>query len=372
MNITPVKIELGRTMLAVLTIGGLIAATFWVLRPFLPALIWSTMIVVATWPLMLGLQRRLGGRRGLAVALMTCMLLLILVLPLYLAISTIVDNVGKISDLVKALPGMTIPPPPEWLDRGPILGTKLASYWREVAAEGPRGLLGRLTPYLKDIANWFAGQAGNLGILLVHFLLVVLVSAYFWASGEAAARGLRRFVVRLMGPRGDGFVILAAQAVRAVALGVVVTAVVQSTLAGIGLAVCDVPYAGLLTAVAFMLCIAQLGPALVLVPAVIWVYWSGDSVFGTVLLVWSIFVGSIDNVLRPILIKRGADLPLWLILCGVIGGLIGFGIIGLFIGPVVLALSYMAATTWVGDLDGGPSEAAPSEDQTPAGQHTVG
>ena len=341
--------ELARTMLAILVIGGMIAASFWVIRPFLPAIIWSAMIVVATWPVMLGVEQRFGGRRGWAVAVMTCLLLLILVVPLYLAITTIVDNAGVIADLVKGLPGMTIPPPPEWVERLPVIGSRAATQWRDIAAEGPQGLVARLTPYLRDIANWFAGQAGNLGLLLVHFLLVVIVSACFWAGGESIAANLRRFVVRLMGARGEASVILAGQAIRAVALGVVVTAIVQSTLAGIGLAFCGVPYAGLLTAVAFMLCIAQLGPGLVLAPAVVWVYWSGDTVFGTVLLVWSLLVGSIDNFLRPILIKRGADLPLWLILAGVIGGLISFGIIGLFIGPVVLAVTYMAAKNWVNE-----------------------
>jgi predicted PurR-regulated permease PerM len=355
MNMSTPQTELARTMLAILAIGGMIIASFWIMRPFLPAIIWSAMIVVATWPIMIQLERRFGGRRGWAVTVMTCLLLLILVVPLYLAITTIVDNAGTIANLVKGLPGMTIPPPPEWVERIPVLGSRAAAQWRDVAAEGPQGVIARLTPYLRDIADWFAGQAGNLGLLLVHFILVVIVSACFWAGGEAIAESLRRFVVRLMGARGEGSVKLAGQAIRAVALGVVVTAIVQSALAGIGLAFCGVPYAGLLTAVAFMLCIAQLGPGLVLLPAVVWLYWSGDTVFGTILLVWSIIVGTSDNFLRPILIRRGADLPLWLILAGVIGGLIGFGIIGLFVGPVVLAVTYMAVKNWV-DEPGSPSD----------------
>jgi len=136
-----------------------------------------------------------------------------------------------------------------------------------------------------------------------------------------------------------------------VALGVVVTAIVQSTAAGIGLAVSGVPYVTVLTAVIFMLCIAQLGPVLVLAPAVAWLYWSGDPVWGTVLLVWTVFVGVLDNVLRPILIKRGADLPLLLIFAGVIGGLVSFGIIGLFVGPVVLAVTYRLLESWVANID---------------------
>jgi len=146
-------------------------------------------------------------------------------------------------------------------------------------------------------------------------------------------------------------VVLAGQAIRAVALGVVVTAIVQSTAAGIGLAVSGVPYVAVLTAVIFMLCIAQLGPVLVLAPAVGWLYWSGDPVWGTVLLVWTVLVGGLDNVLRPILIKRGADLPLLLIFAGVIGGLVSFGIIGLFVGPVILAVTYRLLESWVADID---------------------
>jgi len=136
-----------------------------------------------------------------------------------------------------------------------------------------------------------------------------------------------------------------------VALGVVVTAIVQSAAAGIGLAVSGVPYVTVLTAVIFMLCIAQLGPVLVLAPAVGWLYWSGDPVWGTVLLVWTVLVGGLDNVLRPILIKRGADLPLLLIFAGVIGGLVSFGIIGLFVGPVILAVTYRLLESWVADID---------------------
>jgi predicted PurR-regulated permease PerM len=156
--------------------------------------------------------------------------------------------------------------------------------------------------------------------------------------------------------------VLAGQAIRAVALGIVVTAILQTTAAGIGLGMAGVPYAGVLTALVFILCIAQVGPILVMVPAVVWMYSSGDALRGSALLVWSVFVIMMDNVLRPLLIKRGADLPLLLIFAGVIGGLIGFGIIGLFAGPVVLAVTYRLLESWVADIDHvqtGPPEAAP-------------
>jgi predicted PurR-regulated permease PerM len=176
----------------------------------------------------------------------------------------------------------------------------------------------------------------------------VAIAALLYARGEGFADFMCRFAVRLAGERGDRAVRLAGQAIRAVALGVVVTALVQAVLAGIGLALTGIPFAAVLTAVIMLLCIVQLGPMLVLVPAVAWLYWKGDAGWGTVLLVWTLFVGTIDNVLRPILIsKGGADLPLPLIIAGVIGGLIGFGIIGIFIGPVVLAVTYTLLVDWV-------------------------
>ncbi|PYB41837.1 AI-2E family transporter YdiK, partial [Serratia marcescens] len=161
--------------------------------------------------------------------------------------------------------------------------------------------------------------------------------------------GIRHFAVRLGSARGDAAVLLGGQAIRAVALGVVVTALVQSVLGGIGLAVSGIPAATLLTMLIFICCVAQLGPLLVLVPAIIWLYWHGDTTWGTVLLVWSCVVATLDNVLRPVLIRMGADLPLLLILSGVIGGLLAFGMIGLFIGPVVLAVSYRLLTAWMNE-----------------------
>src|SRR5258708_12711987 len=161
-----------------------------------------------------------------------------------------------------------------------------------------------------------------------------------YVSGEKVAAATQRFGYRLAGVRGKESVLLAGQAIRSVALGVVVTALAQSVLGGIGLALAGVPFAAVLTAVMFMLCIAQFGPLPVLVPVVIWLYWSGESGWGTVLLVWTILVGSLDNILRPILMRKGAHLPLVLLLAGVIGGLIAFGLVGIFLGPVVLAVGF--------------------------------
>ena len=191
--------------------------------------------------------------------------------------------------------------------------------------------------------RWLAAEAGGVGLIVVQFLLTIVIAAVMYSGGEAAALGIRKFGARFAGQRGEDVVLLAARAIRGVALGVVVTALVQALLGGLGLAVAGIPFAGVLTAVMLLFCIAQLGPTLVLLPATVWLYWTGDNVWGSLLLVWTIFVGTLDNFLRPVLIKQGADLPLLLIFAGVIGGLLSLGLLGIFVGPVVLAVSYTPA-----------------------------
>jgi predicted PurR-regulated permease PerM len=321
---------------------------------------WATMIAVATWPLLQHAQAWLGGRRSLATASMTIALLLTLVVPLYLGIDSIAENANRIAEWSKSLATLTVSQPPAWVETLPLVGTKLATRWQQLAASGPEEVVARIAPHARAFAVWLAGRVGGAGLLLVQFLLTVIIAALLYANGEAAARGAGHFARRLAGPQGENALHLAGQAIRGVALGVVVTAIVQSAAAGIGLVIVGVPFAAILTAVIFTLCIAQIGPALVLIPAVIWVYSTHGAVWGSGFLLWAIVCSTFDSFLRPMLIKRGADLPLLLIFTGVIGGLIAFGVIGLFIGPVVLAVAYTLSVDWV-------SQGAPSEPGPPAG-----
>jgi predicted PurR-regulated permease PerM len=350
--------DIARITLSVLSLGLLIVSCVWVLRPFLGALVWATMIVVATWPMMRAAEARLGGRRWAAVAVMTLAMLLLVVLPLAVTVVSIVEHADAIAEWPNYLASVSLPPAPAWVGELPLIGPKLAGQWASLAAASREDLLTQAVPYLRSAIAWVAGLTGGLGVTLIHFLLTLAITAVLYATGESAALGVRRFAQRLAGERGESSVVLAAQAIRAVALGIVVTAVVQSVAAGLGLVASGVPYAGLLTALIFVLCIAQLGPVPVLIPAIIWVYWSGRMVPGTLLLVWSVMVGTIDNVLRPILIRRGADLPLLVIFTGVIGGLISFGIIGLFVGPVVLAVTYRLLESWIAEIDDAAAEPA--------------
>jgi predicted PurR-regulated permease PerM len=339
--------DIVQATLAILFIGIMITASFWILRPFFTALVWATMIVVTTWPFMLTLQKLLWGKRALAVTVMTAALLLLLVIPLTLAIVNIIERADDIVAWTKSLATLDLPPPPDWVGGLPVVGKKISAQWLHLAAAGKAELAARVEPHLAKIASWVVAQAGSGMMMMVQFLLTVIISAVLYGTGDTAAAGVRHFARRLGGHHGEDAAILAAKAIRGVALGVVVTALVQSLLGGIGLAVSGVPAAAILTAVMFILCVAQIGPALVVIPATVWLFWTDQTLWGSVMIGFSLVTMTIDNVIRPFLIKKGADLPLLLIFAGVLGGLVAFGVIGLFIGPVILAVTFTLLEAWV-------------------------
>jgi predicted PurR-regulated permease PerM len=341
---------IAHTTLSVLFLACLVMLTVWVISPFLTSMMWATIVSVATWPSLLRLQARMGGRRGLAVAIVTLMILLVVFVPVTLALVTILKNAQNITAELKSLESIQLPAPPALLEGVPF-GGRIAARWQHFAALSPEERSAVLTPHVQTALQWFAVKAGSIGTILLQFVLTTIISAIVLANGEIVRDGILRFARRLAGEQGCDAAVRAGQAIRAVVLGVVITAVVQSAIGGAGLAISGIPAAPLLAAVMLFLCLAQLGPVPVLAPAIIWLYWSGQSGRGTLLLVIGLVTAAIDNVLRPLLIRRGASLPLVLIFAGVIGGLIAFGIIGVFIGPVVLTVAYTLLSKWVGHED---------------------
>ena len=342
--------DLTRTTFAVLFIGLFLGTSLWILRPFLGPTVWATMVVVATWPLMLRVQKMLWGLRSLAVVVMTLLLLLLFVVPLVMAIVTIVGNAELLIDWAKLVATYSLPHAlPAWVSNLPVLGGMADSAWRQAADLGLRDLLPRVSPYAGDLTRWFVAQVGSTGVLLLQFLLTVLMAAVMYSQGEAAASLVRRFAQRLAGERGADAVTLAGGAIRGVALGVGGTAFVQAVLGGLGVAFAGVPFAALLTAVMFMLCIAQVGPMPVLLGAAGWAFYNGSTGWAIFLVVWALVLGTVDNFIRPVLIRMGADLPLLLIFAGVIGGLFAFGLVGIFVGPLMLAVGYTLLETWMDD-----------------------
>jgi len=340
-------VDLPQLLFSLMFILLMIIACLWVVQPFILGFAWASMVVIATWPLMIRLQQLLWGRRSLAVIAMTILLLLLFIIPIALLVSSLVDNSAPL--IAWATQRHMTMPDLAWLQQIPYAGNKLYLSYHKLIDGGGTAIMRQVQPYIGRTTGFFVAQAGHFGRFMLHLALMLLFSVLLYWRGEQVGQGIRHFAYRMGGPRGDAAVLLAGQAIRAVALGVVVTALVQGVLGGIGLAISGIPYATLLTVLMILTCLVQLGPLIVLVPAIIWLYWSGDTTWGTVLLVWSCVVGTLDNVLRPVLIRMGADLPMILILSGVIGGLIAFGMIGLFIGPVVLAVSYRLVTVWMNE-----------------------
>jgi predicted PurR-regulated permease PerM len=339
--------DITRIVLLVLLVGLLLVGSFLTLLPFLGALIWATTIVVATWPLLMLVQQKAGGRRSVAVVVMMSLILLVLIVPLTLAISALVDAAGQSPAVAHDFMVRGLGEPPSWIASVPLVGDRVTLRWREIAAGGPQALADFVRPYALSAAQWALSVTGGVGRLFVQFLLILILTGILYSQGETAASGALAIGRRIGEDRGERTIRLAGQAIRSVALGVIVTALVQSTLAGLGLWLCTVPHAGLLAAIIFVLGIAQLGPLPIMIPAIAWLYWVGSNGWGTVLVIWTIPVAALDNILRPILIRRGVQLPMLLIIAGVIGGLIGFGVLGLFIGPVILAATYTLTREWV-------------------------
>lgn len=341
--------ELIRRLAVILGIAAIAAVSVWIMAPFLPAILWAGTIALATWPLLLRLQAMLGGRRWAATTVLTLILAVGFFFPLLMVVGTIVQHAGDAADLARNLSANGLPPAPAWLESIPLVGRRAAAEWTAAAALDAAAVQERLEPALKVATRWLIGSAGGLLQLVLQVILTTVITALIYANGEKMAAGIRAFFNRLGGEGAESLVVLAGSSARAVALGVVVTAVLQALLTGVALAVAGVPGAGILGGLALVLCLAQVGPLFILAGAVAWLYWSHQTTAAVVLAVVSIGLVSMDNVIKPILITRGAKLPLLLVFVGVVGGMLSFGLIGIFIGPVVLAVCWTLLQAWVSE-----------------------
>jgi predicted PurR-regulated permease PerM len=341
--------DLTRSVLVVSFILGLTVGCLLILRPFLTAVVGAATIAISTWPMLTGLERRWGGRRGLAIAGMVALLAIAILAPVYFGAVATVQGAGALADWARDLPNRTLPALPDWLAGVPLLGPRLERAWGELAAGGAEGLKARLSAHTGEILRWLMGRLGNLAGMLVEVLLTLGLTGFLYARGEKVAAVLLRFARRLAGSRGEQAARLAALATRGVGLGVVLTPLIQAILAGIGMAVAGAPRVGLLAMAVLLTCLAQAGPIPALLIPVAWLYARGAVVAASGLLVWAIVVHASGPVVRPLLIKRGVDLPMVIIISGVIGGVMAFGAVGLFIGPVLLAVAASLLESWMAD-----------------------
>ncbi len=351
--------DLSRFLLSLLVIGGLLLCSLFVLRPFLPATVWAVTIVTATWPLLLRLQRLLWRSRMLAVIVTAAITLLVFVVPFWAAVSTILGHANELLRLAHSAETFRLPAAPAWVSQLPLIGPRAADAFNGLNDAGIADLAHRLAPYAATATTWFVGLAGSFGLLVVQFLLTVLIASIIHARGEQAGALVMQMGRRLGGERGAELVILSGHAIRAVAVGVMVTALAEAVVGGFGMYLAGVPLATVLTAVMFVFCVAQAGPGIVLIPVILWMFVFGETLRALLLVAVFVIAIVIDNVLRPLLIRKEADLPTLLVLAGVLGGLAAFGLVGIFVGPAVLAVTYTLFRAWLEDSAGGIRPAAP-------------
>jgi predicted PurR-regulated permease PerM len=268
--------------------------------------------------------------------------------PVALLLGTLITSLPDLRDLGERLFSGPWPEPPAWLDRMPY-GTQLTMQWQQAAARSPEYWGGVVAPYIGKAALWLSQHVGTIGSVTVDFLLTLILVVVFYIHGEALASWTLRLAKRVGGAAGSESAVLAGQSMRAIAAGVVVTALAQSILSGLGLWAAGIPAAAVLTSIIFILCVMQIGPTPILIPAVAWLLFQHHAGWGIALGVWAVLMSVGDGFLRPWLIQRGAKLPFMLVVVGVIGGLLAFGVTGIFIGPMLLAVAQRLMERWMSD-----------------------
>jgi predicted PurR-regulated permease PerM len=333
------------------------------LQPFATILLWAVILAVAVYPAFSWLEASLGGRKGLAAAILSLGLLVIMVGPAVLLGGSAVDSLRSIAASLSEAT-FAFPLPPETVKSWPLVGEWIYQAWAN-AAEHLGDTLVRFAPQLGTLGTKVLGFAVGLGGGVVQFVLSILFAGLMLRSADAlsaAARTItRRFTVR----RGDILVDMAGATIRNVSRGVIGVAILQAILAAIGLVVADVPAAGLIAVAVLVLGIIQIGPSILLIPVIIWVWTAMPTTTAVLFTAYMVPVTLLDNFLKPMMMARGLTTPMIVIFIGVVGGTLSNGLLGVFIGPVVLAVFYDLVTNWVSsaDADGGEQSGTGAPDK---------
>ncbi|MBW2508700.1 MAG: AI-2E family transporter [Deltaproteobacteria bacterium] len=323
----------------------LVVWCFEIARPFLQPIVWGIILAIATQPIYAALCRAMGGRRSLAAAILVVGALLILIVPSVLLTANVAESTTKLAKNVEA-GTLEVPPPPAGVADWPVVGGRVHAFWT-AASRNLDTALDPLHPQLKAVGGWVLGTATSAGLGLLVFALSIVLAGVLLASGEPAADAAREVAERLVPDRGAELVALARDTVQSVTRGILGTAFIQAFLAGIGMLAAGVPAFGLWALLVLFLAVVQLPPLLVLAPIIVWVFASSSTGVAITFAIWATAVGLSDNVLKPLLLGRGADVPMFVIFIGAIGGFIRAGIIGLFVGAVVLAVGHNLFKWWL-------------------------
>lgn len=336
------------TLIRVGLIGVLAVLCFRVFSPFLNLMIWSIILAVTLYPLHQMLARRIGGRQGLTSTILVILGIALVVVPTWLLMNSFADSIQRLVGAVQQNT-LQIPPPREGVKNWPVVGKNLYDIWSQARADLPalaQSMQPKLGALARDAVSMVASIGGTMLLFLASFIVANIVMAY----GDSVARGGRAIFSRVAGSsRGESLAKLALATIRAVALGVIGVAAIQALLIGLALLIAGIPVAGVLAIIALVLGIAQVPALVVTLPVIIYIWASGDyssaaAIVHTIIL---LLTGIADNILKPLMLGRGVDVPMPVILFGALGGMASGGILGMFVGATVLALGYELFTTWI-------------------------
>lgn len=338
----------GKAAETAIRLGVLAVVLIWcfqILQPFILPFLWAVIIAVAIHPLHERLTRVLNGRGTLAAALITAGSLVILMIPVAMLTERLIENVATLAQEVRE-GDLTIPPPPDSVREWPLVGNAVAKAWNLVLTNFSAALHA-VQPQVKAIGLWLVNVAASAGMGLLIFVAAVVIAGILLAHSSQGHRLAYDISRRLVGERGDAFANLAEATIRSVARGVLGVALIQALLAGVGFMAAGVPGAGIWTLLCLLSAVVQLGVGPIVIPAIIYVFATSDPITAVIFLVWNILIMLVDNVLKPLLLGRGVDVPMAVIFLGAIGGMLLSGIVGLFIGAIVLALGYKLFQAWL-------------------------
>jgi predicted PurR-regulated permease PerM len=334
-------------------LAALALLLYWTLilvQPFLSIAIWSAVLTVALYPVFEWTSRLLGGRRRIAAALITLLSLLIIVGPATWLALGLVDSLRVISERLD-LANLAIPAPSESIRDWPLIGEPIYQFW-ELASTNLSAAMSQILPQLKPLGSSLLRIGADTGLGIIMFLAAIVVAGFLFSPAPRIAETIKKFSHRLNPDRGEEFVEQAGATIRAVSRGVIGISVLQALLAGIGLMVAGIPQASLITFGVLVFGIIQIGPSIILIPVVIWAWTFMGTLPALLFTAYMVPVNLLDNLLRPIVMGRGLKTPILVILIGVIGGTLAYGITGLFLGPIVLAVIWELFVSWIEERDG--------------------
>ena len=333
--------------LAVLAV--LVAGCYLVLQPFLTALIWAIVLCCTTWPAFLRLKRATRGRVTLPALLLTLAAALVLLAPFVIVGVSLAENANQLLEQGKRLIDEGPPDPPSWVAGIPIIGESARAYWASIAHDSA-SLLADLKQYFAPLRAFALASGAAVAHGVLQLTLSIVIAFFFYRDGEAMSQRLTASVGRIAGERGRRLIAVAVSTMRGVVYGILGTAIAQGVLAAIGFWLAGVPAAPLLGLVTFFLSPVPIGPPLVWAPVAFWLFTQDHAGWGVFMLIWGVaVVSSVDNVIKPLIISHGSNLPFILVLLGVLGGVIAFGFIGVFLGPTLLAIGFALIQDWSGE-----------------------